>query len=61
MLKLLVYLCTQKYSTRGALGRFDGEVIRVKDTELSYERELSCNINCYKLSEQTVHINEHYE
>ena len=31
VLKLLVYFCTKKYSTRGALGRFDGEVIRVKE------------------------------
>ena len=29
VLKLLVHFCTKKYSTRGALGRFDGEIIRV--------------------------------
>ena len=29
VLKLLVHFCTKKYSTRGALGRFDCEVIRI--------------------------------
>ena len=29
VLKLLVYFCIKKYSTRDALGRFDGEVIRI--------------------------------
>ena len=28
--QLLVHFCTKKYSTRGTLGIFDGEVIRVK-------------------------------
>ena len=30
VLKLRVHLCTNKYFTRGALERFDGEDIRVK-------------------------------
>ena len=30
MFKVAVHFCTQKYLTRRALGRFDGEVIRVK-------------------------------
>ena len=29
VLNLLVHFCTNKYLTRGALGKFDGEVIRV--------------------------------
>ena len=43
--KVAVYFCTKKYSTRGALGRFDGEVIRVKKhawEKKLYLREIGC-------------------
>ena len=34
--KVAVYFCTKKYSTRWALGRFDGEVIRVNGVRYTY-------------------------
>ena len=34
VLKLLVHFCTNQYSIGGALGRFDGEVIKVNEKNL---------------------------
>ena len=52
VLKLLVYFCTKKYSTQEALGRFDGEVIRVNfkpssknKEQLAKELSFFCKLN----------------